>query len=41
MLFEQTLKFLVYLTITKPHMAKADKSMLIKGYFVLEFGTLL
>jgi hypothetical protein len=41
MIFEQTLKFLVYLTITKPYMNKSDKSMQIKGYFVLEFGTLV
>ena len=41
MIFEQTLKFLVYLTITKPYMNKSEKSMQIKQYFVLEFGTLV
>jgi hypothetical protein len=40
MLFEETLKFLVYLTITKPCMNKAEKSMELKG-FVIEFETLV
>lgn len=41
MLFEQTLKILVYLTVTKPYINKETKSMSIKGYFTLDFATLL
>ena len=40
MIFEETLKFLVYLTITKPYMNKAERCMQIKS-FVLEFDTLI
>ena len=40
-LFEKTLKILVYLTITKPYINKETKSMSIKGYFIIDFETLL
>ena len=41
MMFEQTLKVLVYLTVTKPYINKDTKSMTIKGYFTLDFETLV
>jgi spore coat polysaccharide biosynthesis protein SpsF (cytidylyltransferase family) len=40
-LFEQTLKFLVQLTITKPYVNKESKTMQIKQYFMLDFDTLI
>ena len=40
-LFEQTLKFLVQLTITKPYINKESKTMQIKQYFMLDFDTLI
>jgi hypothetical protein len=41
MMFEQTLKILVCLTMTKPYINKETKSMTIKGYFTLDFETLI
>lgn len=39
--FEQTLKFLVYLTITKPYVEKEARCMHIKSQFIVDFDTLL
>lgn len=41
LLFSKTLKFIVLLTIVKPHVQKHNNSLLIKGYFELELGILV